>query len=69
MNSSTSTDPRMEQPVQAQAGALGPHRPDDDGVDVTLIHWMLSLSPDERLDLLDQFATDILELRDGQTPI
>ena len=34
----------------------------DDGVDVTLIRWMLSLSPDERLDVLQGFADSVAEL-------
>ena len=36
---------------------------DDAGVDVTLIRWMLSLSPAERLDVLQQNVNSILELR------
>ena len=28
----------------------------DDGVDLTLIRWMLSLTPAERLDTLQQFV-------------
>ena len=36
---------------------------DDDGVDVTLIRWMLSLSLDQRLDVLQQNVNSILELR------
>jgi len=35
----------------------------DDGVDVTLIRWMLSLSPSERLDVLQGFADSVAELR------
>ena len=35
----------------------------DEGLDLSLIRWMLSLSPDERLDVLDQHVADILELR------
>ena len=33
--------------------------PDDDGVDVTLIRWMLSLSPEERLAMLQGFVDSI----------
>jgi hypothetical protein len=40
-----------------------------DGVDLSLINWMLSLTPDERLDMLDQFASDVLELRDGEASV
>jgi hypothetical protein len=35
---------------------------DDDGVDVTLICWMLSLSPEERLDVLQGFIDSIAEM-------
>lgn len=37
----------------------------DDGVDVSLIRWFLTLTPDERLDALENFVNDILELRDA----
>jgi len=42
--------------------------PDDpacspDGVDLTLIRWMLSLTPAERLDVLEDFAGFVLEAR------
>jgi hypothetical protein len=32
-----------------------------DGVDVTLIRWMLSLTPEERLDAMQGFADAIEE--------
>jgi hypothetical protein len=35
-----------------------------DGVDVTLIHWMLSLTPVERLRILQQHVNSVLRLRD-----
>jgi len=34
-----------------------------DGVDLTLIRWMLSLTPAERLDVLQRNVESILELR------
>jgi hypothetical protein len=34
----------------------------DDGVDVTLIRWMLSLSADERLAVLQGFVDSVAEL-------
>ena len=34
----------------------------DDGVDVTLIRWMLSLSLEERVAVLQSFIDDIFEL-------
>jgi hypothetical protein len=36
-----------------------------DGVDVTLIHWMLSLTPVQRLEVLQENVRAILKLRDG----
>ena len=38
----------------------------DDGVDLTLIRWMLDLSPSERLEVLQGFADSVGELRDGE---
>jgi hypothetical protein len=35
----------------------------DDGVDVTLIRWMLGLSPKERLAVLQGFADSVAALR------
>jgi hypothetical protein len=35
----------------------------EDGVDLTLIRWMLSLTPAERLDVLQQHLRSILRLR------
>ena len=39
----------------------------DDGVDVTLIRWMLSLSPRQRLLVLQQNVRSILRLRDARS--
>lgn len=39
-----------------------PLRDTDDGVDVTLIRWMLSLSPEERLAVLQGFTDSVAEL-------
>jgi hypothetical protein len=38
--------------------------PVDDGVDVSLIRWMLSLSADERLAVLQGFADSVAALTD-----
>ena len=35
----------------------------DDGVDVSLVRWMLGLSPAQRLDALQNAVAAILELR------
>ncbi|MCP4660518.1 MAG: hypothetical protein GY856_34390 [bacterium] len=39
-----------------------------DGVDLTLIHWMLSLNPTERLEVLDDFIDSVEALREGRRP-
>lgn len=36
----------------------------ENGVDLTLIRWMLSLTPAERLEFLSQRITDILAIRE-----
>jgi hypothetical protein len=35
-----------------------------DGVDLTLIRWMLSLTPAERLEFLEERVNDILSIRE-----
>lgn len=35
-----------------------------DGVDLTLIRWMLSLTPAERMQLAEDSANDILAIRE-----
>lgn len=39
----------------------------DDGVDLTLIRWMLSLTPAERLEVLQSNVSSILRLRGEAT--
>ena len=41
----------------------------EDGVDLTLIRWMLSLTPAERLEILQENIASIMELRGGQTEV
>jgi len=38
----------------------------DDGVDMTLIRWMLSLSPEERLQALQNAVTSMMRLQDAK---
>lgn len=38
-----------------------------DGVDVSLIRWMLSLTPEERLDVLQTFVDGFDGISDGRT--
>jgi len=40
------------------------HSPD--GVDLTLIHWMLSLTPAQRLEVLQQSVESLRSLRDAR---
>jgi hypothetical protein len=37
-----------------------------DGVDLTLIHWTLSLTPLERIELLQDWVDGLAELRGGR---
>ncbi len=39
----------------------------EDGVDLTLIRWMLSLTPAERLDVLQRNVESILRIRANRT--
>ncbi|MFL6202412.1 MAG: hypothetical protein ACJ76J_24855 [Thermoanaerobaculia bacterium] len=39
-----------------------------DGVDLTLIRWTLSLTPLERLELLQDWVDGLAELRNGRIP-
>lgn len=36
----------------------------EDGVDLTLIRWMLSLTPAERLEFLEDHINSVLEIRE-----
>jgi hypothetical protein len=47
------------------AGDLAPPIEPDSGIDVTLIRWTLSLSPEERLAVLQGFADSLAELTDA----
>lgn len=40
----------------------------DDGVDVSLIRWMLSLTAAERLEVLQGFADSVTELTGARRP-
>jgi hypothetical protein len=43
-----------------------PPEESSDGVDLTLIQWTLSLTPLERLELLQDWVDGIAELRHGR---
>ncbi|HEX3685286.1 MAG TPA: hypothetical protein VHU83_22320 [Bryobacteraceae bacterium] len=36
----------------------------EDGVDLTLVRWMLSRTPAERLQLLEEWVDDVVALRE-----
>jgi hypothetical protein len=40
----------------------------EDGVDLTLIRWMLSLTPAERLQVLQNFVNAVLRIRARNPP-
>jgi hypothetical protein len=44
------------------AASTGSRTDEDDEVDVSLIRWMLSLSPSDRLDVLQGFVDSAREL-------
>lgn len=48
-------------PIEPPAGTV-----DDSGVDLSLIRWMLSLSPTERLASLQGFVDSVAALRHGR---
>lgn len=49
-------------PKQAPSG---PPDPDGDDADMSLIRWMLAMTPEERLETLQAHIRAIHELRDG----
>jgi hypothetical protein len=60
-NQSVMMDEKKPRPEDAVAPL--PEISRDDGVDVGLIRWMLSLTPRQRLESLQQAANSLLELR------
>lgn len=56
--------------MQPEAPESAPDASDyEDGVDQTLIRWMLSLTPAERLDVLERTVNGILEVRERNPEI
>ena len=49
--------------VQPQSIDSAEHAYDKNGVDLTLIRWMLSLTPVERIEHIQQAADSLQELR------
>lgn len=56
--------PRDSAPPRGEAPP-SEHGLDDDGVDVSLIRWTLSLTPDERLAVLQGFVDSVAAVRDA----
>ncbi len=56
-NETDDTHPGGKTPLEAEQTYS------EDGVDLTLIRWMLSLTPAERLQVLQQNVRSILRLR------
>jgi len=48
----------LDDQIAAEEGAYS-----EDGVDLTLIRWMLSLTPAERLAVLQGFVDSVMEVR------
>lgn len=57
-----SPQPSANRPDDEEAATRPTHS--EDGVDLTVIRWMLSLTPAERLEVLQQHIQAITELRD-----
>ncbi|HEY6987021.1 MAG TPA: hypothetical protein VH369_01480 [Bryobacteraceae bacterium] len=54
----------MTDPESARAGLPPAPEYSDDGVDMSLIRWMLSLTPAERLLFLEERINEILAIRE-----
>lgn len=53
------------QPAMDSASAMPASTDPDDGIDVTLIRWCLSLTPQERLEALQANVNAIVRLKDA----
>jgi hypothetical protein len=53
----------QEDRVQEAIGSPGRPTHSEDGVDLTMIRWMLSLTPAERLQVLQQFVRSVQRVR------
>lgn len=59
----------MERSIKPEPAPLpSPPAESPDGVDLTLIRWTLSLTPLERLELLQDWVDGLAELRNGRVP-
>jgi hypothetical protein len=60
---SVSADENSQRPTQGYQPTLRDPAYSEDGVDLTLIRWMLSLTPAERLRTLQNVVRSLLKLR------
>jgi len=58
----------MGRPTNPEPAPVPPPAESPDGVDLTLIRWTLSLTPLERLELLQDWVDGLAELRNGRVP-
>jgi hypothetical protein len=59
----------MDRPIKSEPmPPPSPPAESPDGVDLTLIRWTLSLTPLERLELLQDWVDGLAELRNGGVP-
>jgi hypothetical protein len=61
------TDNGAERKAQEGEPTISEATHSPDGVDLTLIRWMLSLTPEERLEVLQANVSSILRLRGEET--
>jgi len=61
------TNAESEQAKQGTAPTDGAPTHSEDGVDLTLIRWMLDLTPAERLEILQSTIRSIHRLRGAET--
>ena len=59
-------DPLPAKPAEASETIEPSEAYSDDGVDISLIHWMLGLSPIERLEAAQDMIDTVWMLRESQ---
>ena len=59
------SNPQPPADLPAEDGSANRPTHSEDGVDLTLIRWMLSLTPAERLEVLRQHNQSIVSLRNA----
>lgn len=57
-------EPKIE-PPEALPSSIEEPEYSEDGVDLTLIRWMLSMTPTERLHVLQEAVGSLTRLRNG----